>query len=587
MAKKKTDLIPVVAYRRKSTKGQRNGKQKQENSFGQQERELLKLAKSCGYDVIRWYGDEGISGWKQDVKRPDFARMFDDAKGKGDFQGILIDDLDRFTRAPWRKVARDVDVLAEAGVRFIHACKDGKYLIEDEHDPGEAHRLVAMAMANHEFSRKLSRRVTLARTNAAAEGKRTGGHVPYGMADDGKGGLKHGGPKKIKTINWIFLQFANHARSLNWIAGDLNGRKVPGPRGGAWYVKSVALLLRQKAYRGDFVYDGKEQKRKAYKPVVAPALFNKANRRLDTLSKDRTRRKRTGYPLTGVLVCAHCGRGMNGSRQKMQTAGAVTYSPTIYRCTTNGQLGSGACGNRQVRENQILPFILRTLGKEIKDLKTLVSLPPEEINEPYKQRSEQREQTEREREKLTSEIATLVARISKVDEDTFRSLNEMLPRMQADLKLLEAELETDVTHQGFTADELLALDEWWANLYQAAVRMPLSEPPLPDSGLHYESNVAVVENTSDGEVLWGPDGAEVNAEQISLLADPRLVNEALLSLGAEVQLWWETQQYTTSGGVFRNRHILVRGRFRLGQQKGKLPRYVLGTTACRSSARSW
>src|SRR5262249_39132211 len=155
-------------------------------------------------------------------------------------------------RASWRKAVRDIDDLAEAGVQVISCVKDGDFRIADEHDAGEAHRLIAIAMANHEFCRKLSRRVTLARRTAAEEGKRTGAPGPYGRVSDGAGGLKHGEPAKAEVVRWLFDQFGNHARSLGWLAGDLNRRQVPPPAGKAWYAKSVGLLLRQRNYRGDF-----------------------------------------------------------------------------------------------------------------------------------------------------------------------------------------------------------------------------------------------------------------------------------------------------------------------------------------------
>ena len=223
-------LPPAVAYVRKSTKGERQSggqrRQRQEKSIEQQREEVLKHAKGR-FRIVRWYEDEGVSGWKRELARPGFARILADARDKGDFKAVVADDADRFTRASWRKAVRDIDDLAEAGVTLISCVKDGDFNIGDETDPGEAHRLVAIAMANHEFSRKLSRRVTLARRNAAEDGKRTGGPVPYGLAGDGQGGLRHGDPAKLKVVRWLFDQFGNHFRSLNWLAGDLNRRQVP------------------------------------------------------------------------------------------------------------------------------------------------------------------------------------------------------------------------------------------------------------------------------------------------------------------------------------------------------------------------
>ena len=64
MSKGNSTLIPAVGFLRKSTKGERDGKQRQEKSIDQQKEEVIKLAKAGGYQILRWYVDAGVSGWK-------------------------------------------------------------------------------------------------------------------------------------------------------------------------------------------------------------------------------------------------------------------------------------------------------------------------------------------------------------------------------------------------------------------------------------------------------------------------------------------------------------------------------------------
>ena len=95
------------------------------------------------------------------------------------------------------------------------------------------------ANASHEFSTRLSRRIANARLDAARTGKRTGGQAPYGLANDGQGGLKPGNPKEVKWVRWIFNQFVKYLKSMNWIAAELNRQKVPPGTAACWYVKTV------------------------------------------------------------------------------------------------------------------------------------------------------------------------------------------------------------------------------------------------------------------------------------------------------------------------------------------------------------
>src|SRR5262249_4348492 len=130
----------------------------------------------------------------------------------------------------------------------------GPYDLGKRHDIGEILKFVVAVWAANEYSRQLGRRISLAKRNRADDGKRTGGRAPYGMENAGCGGLKHGDPKDVKVIRWLFDQFGN-GRSLCSLAGELNQQKVPGLSGGPWWVASIAGTLRRKLYRGDFEYN--------------------------------------------------------------------------------------------------------------------------------------------------------------------------------------------------------------------------------------------------------------------------------------------------------------------------------------------
>jgi len=616
---KQKQLIPAVGYLRKSTKGEgADGKERQEKSIAQQKKEITVMGKGR-FKIVAWYTDDGISGWKREAKRPDFQRMLQEAKDLG-AQAVLCDHLDRFSRATVDEVQLDAHELRRAGVRWIVTASHGEYDLGKRHDIGEILKFVVAVWSANEYSRQLGRRVILARRNAALEGKRTGGEAPYGLALAGADGkpivkgssekcctLIWGDPKERKTVRWIFDQFVNHKRAMNWIAGELNRKGVPGPRGGKWYRATIKEMLDRRAYRGDFSFneqrsgqfyqidDNREvveangtTQRKAkdkgvivtegrYKPLIDPATFDKAQKRLEVVGKNRRRRKRQGYPLTGILFCARCNKPLYGCKPN---------SHAVYRCSSNGNEGSDACGYYQVREADILPFVLRLLGEEIADLKTLITSPPDELAEPWKERTEQRDQLERQQAQLTAKIAKAEENLLFVeDARTRKSLDERVSKMRDELEQLGAELATDNTaHQGFTGAELDALDEWYAALYKAALRMPLSAK-LPETGPlqdHCESNVAVVDNTGREQILWNADGDVVDTEEQSLLVDGRLVNEALHTVGTKVQLRWKSEEYETSGGKTRRRHTLARGRFRLGQQNGKVPQHVLHGSAQRA-----
>jgi DNA invertase Pin-like site-specific DNA recombinase len=581
----KPALIPAVAYLRKSTK-----EEGYEKSIADQMGRIQKLKppeEGAEYDIVRRYEDPGIPGWKRGHKRPNYFQLVNDLKERRDVKAVLVDDMDRFSRADPMETVSDVQQLRELGVRYLHAANQG---VKDLYRGPVAMLAMQISMeanASHEFSSRLSRRILSACRDKAKEGKRDG-EPPYGMVNDGKGGLAHGDPEHLEVVRWLFEQFANQLRSMNWLAGDLNARHVPGPRGGCWYVKTIAKLLRRPCYRGDFTYNQKPEsqfyalddkgevipktefdgtgkvfrKEGVYQPVVDPALFDKAQQRLGVLKVDRSRRKRTGHALTGVLFCGHCGLPLYATAQKrsgVRRDGTPRYSPTVYRCSYYNERGQGTCNQRSVRESAILPFVLRTLGEEIDDLKELLARPPEQLTEPRRKRD--RDALRKERDKLAARIDKDEKKLLRIDDERiFKSLQKQVSALRDRLEELDAELAAPV-EPGFRKQELQALADWWNKFDEEAVSMPVST----------EKNMAA---------SCGLDQDPL-AEESAVLVHPLKVNDALLQLGCKIELWWETKTLRGRRGKPTPRYTLVRGRFRLGQRTGGLPRYVLEPSAWR------
>jgi hypothetical protein len=97
--------IPCVAYLRRSDKGQ-------EPSIERQRFEVTRYAKDHGYEILRWYIDDGISG-DDTENRKEFLRMCQDV---GDFVAVLCDNRDRFGQL-------------DAGHWAYRFCRSGVYLV--------------------------------------------------------------------------------------------------------------------------------------------------------------------------------------------------------------------------------------------------------------------------------------------------------------------------------------------------------------------------------------------------------------------------------------------------------------------------
>ncbi len=595
---KQEELIPAAMYVRKSTKGlDSDGGERQERSIPDQTSEIEKLARSEVCKILRRYADEGIRGWKRGADRPGFAQMLADAQRFGDFKVIIVDDVDRFTRASWRKAVVDVQALADAGVEKIISARDGTFNIVDEDDAGEAHRLVAIAMANHNFSRKLASRELRGQVSRVSkEGKRSGGRAPYGTIGvrDGRGKIASLTPSttRVSTVSGsktehavllrIFKRLVVSKHCPNQIAADLNRDGIPSPRGKRWYSSKIRDILKNPAYRGDLTFGRRQQgtffvlgkdgttildakkgkmKRqyklgepairieKAWPPIVPVKLWDAAQKRLAEITERRFRGpNRVGdpvFPLFGVLYCDHCGMKLNGCRPGSYKEG-TKRNYRIY--THGGDAGHARCpsgGTPSIREDRILPIVLRMLGEEIADLGQVVPSPPEELVEPGRGRRKGRDGVIAERDSLKQKIERAAEYVLDApDAATAKIIYAKIAKLREELKRLDAELEVD-REPDYRQEDWEALNAHWNEFESKALSMPIS----PDA------NIAFV-----GGLMQDP-----MSDESAILVDPLLVREFLATIGAELRLRWKTTPKKS-----KNHYEWLGGRFRLGQKTGRI-----------------
>ena len=114
-------MVRVAIYARVSTNGKNgNGDEDSGRRHSQDtDNQLLQLREWCastGHEIVDEYVDR-ISGAKGKDKRPEFARMFDDAH-KRRFDIVLCWALDRFSREGMVPTIGHLQRLAAAGVGF-------------------------------------------------------------------------------------------------------------------------------------------------------------------------------------------------------------------------------------------------------------------------------------------------------------------------------------------------------------------------------------------------------------------------------------------------------------------------------------
>jgi DNA invertase Pin-like site-specific DNA recombinase len=357
----------------------RRSTSRQEKSLADQRKEIERYAAEHGYNVVRWYQDDGISGDATE-KRAGFLALHKAACNGRDFDVILVWDQDRFGRFNSLEAGYWIHPLMRAGVR-LDTVTDGPINWDDF--TGRVMYGLKQE-GKYQFLRDLSRNVARGQISNAQKGYLCGQAAPYGydrmlVNEAGEHVQRvHNGeqftkprswhvtlvesdnPEKVATLKWLFRSYAETDTGLRSLADDLNVRGIEGPNGGLWHMGTIREILRNEAYVGDFVWAkrrlGKYHRVAAgeinERPVTErlpngeprtkrndeaewivrrnahPALIDrKTFARVQEKLTERKGRKGAkskcgdGYILTGLVHCAHCGAKMYGTKLTVKRHG--------------------------------------------------------------------------------------------------------------------------------------------------------------------------------------------------------------------------------------------------------------------------
>jgi len=423
-------LLPVVGYIRMSS-------DKQEASPAQQRGEISRLAAACGYEIKRWYIDEGISGGRSD--RVDFQKMIGDAERDRDFRMILVWDQDRFSRFEPMEFFYYCFRLKQAGVG-IHSCNQGALDL----DTPNAWLLTGVTQSGKsEFLKTLSKNVKRARAANHAAGKFGGGVLPFGLTmdrlpPDARGRARLSGKPIIHAeagaiVAEVFRRY-DGGEGANRIAKDLNLRGVPtagqinGTRQSCWTALAINRMLCREEYIGKVAIGAATV---ACEALVDVQTFGRVQKRLAARKKAGVRR-RGSFALTGLVWCAECGSAMCG------TTVSASRGHAYYRCgVSNSAPGAGKCSGQYVREAQLFAAIqARALAHAITNWEALTAAVSEG------DLGKAKDATAAERRRLDRRLADIDAKLVKARATFMEADADLRADAAQYLRDLKAERET-------------------------------------------------------------------------------------------------------------------------------------------------
>lgn len=217
--------IKAYAYIRVSGQGQVSG-----DGLERQERAIKRYAEANGFEVVKFFRDEGVSGTVED--RPALASLLVDLEENGHgVKAVIIEKLDRLARdlMVQEAIIRD---LQKRGFQLVSVA-EGADLCSD--DP--TRRLIRQifgALAEYDKS-MLVMKLRVARERKKAREGRCEGRKPYGATPDEQAILRR------------MRAFRRHGCTYQQIADRLNREGIPTKDGGQWSRAQAWRALNRKA----------------------------------------------------------------------------------------------------------------------------------------------------------------------------------------------------------------------------------------------------------------------------------------------------------------------------------------------------
>jgi DNA invertase Pin-like site-specific DNA recombinase len=525
--------VKAVAYYRMST-------DRQEDSIPRQRDSVQAYARVNGYEVVREYQDAGISGDATE-KRAGFLQMRDDA-GRGEFEVILCWDKDRFGRFDSIEQGYWVKPLRDAGVRLVTVAQGlidwnsfgGRIvdaaLSESKHEflrslsQNTTAGLIRNAKGAYFNGGQVPYAFDRMLLNERDEPQR---RLLRGERTDKPNGwhtvlVPVESPEEIEVVRWLFRSFDEREVSCRALADELNARGIAGPgsaekhRATKWSRQVVKDMLRNASYVGDHVWgqknlgkyhrviggeakaaagvprtkNGNPRKaintvglvvhRDAHAGIIDRAVWDRVQAKLDGRRRERRFPRGKGYVLAGLVKCGHCGKRMHGATgQYKNRSGRKSYRR--YVCTSFNVGGSRACGYHAIREEKLLPFLIRILQREYLAPKRLEELKAELL----RQASAKHEASPERVEKLRAKRDRLNADIRKGARNLVRAgpnidlLNEALTELRGELADVDREMVAAERAQRTPVEDVeRVIEEAVAALYNLRERLAEAEPTL-------------------------------------------------------------------------------------------------------------
>jgi site-specific DNA recombinase len=338
-----TSAVRVATYTRIST-----DEEHQPFSLEAQAQRLGSYVQSQdSWQLVHRFTDQ-MSGSK--LERPGLQQALAFGRAKR-YDMLLVYRVDRLSRSV-RGLAQILEELDHTGVSFRSAT--------EPFDTGTAagRMMVQMLGVFAEFERAtLIDRVVAGMERKAARGEWLGGPPPYGYSLNREAFLLEPNETEAPVIRLIFDLYTRRRLGARGVASYLSRHGYRSRASQFWSHVSVLKVLRSPTYVGKIAFRG-SQYDAPHAALIETDTFAKAQALLQERSEDASRRRSntTDFLLSGLVVCATCGRRYIGTAAHGRNA-RYRY----YTCFSRNRHGRQGCRADVLRADLLDQAVLESL----------------------------------------------------------------------------------------------------------------------------------------------------------------------------------------------------------------------------------
>ena len=386
------------------------------------------------YELVKTYGDLGISGTKED--RPAFQQMLSEADN---FDLVITKSISRFARNA-RVLLNSINQLEEKGAHV--------YFLEENINTGSASQkfllTVLGALAEME-SNNLREHVKEGFAIKRAAGKLARpSAICFGYALEDHNVVIN--EEEAAVVKQVFQWYVEDNVSVGGISRRLKTSGYKTRRGKTgWPRTTVIYMLKNRKYTGDVEeMDGEYVFENAYPQIVSRETFERAQKILNARSTDA--KKHGGdinnfqphlYALSGICFCKECGQKFTrySSHKEFDPLGDLidpSYGTPVWGCL-DGSLHNVKCKNYRISEQYLYEMIIEAIChgakngvqlESIKQMRELCLSLTDDYEAQYEAYTAAKKELEKKRKKeldlYSNDLISLdevTARVKRIDKE--------------------------------------------------------------------------------------------------------------------------------------------------------------------------